>query len=502
MKRRGKWTGLALFAAWVGLLAACASGGTAVSDETAAPSASAAEPYEVVMGFPVLGDVPKDLQQVEDAISKITTDKIKAKVRLMAIPFGQWFQQSNLMLTGNDQLDVMLVDFSHYSEMVSAKRLTPLDELLALHGQGIKDVLGYKLGVARVNGKIYTVPTNQLPLGGSAIYMRKDLFDQTGLDLNRVKSVDDLDRVFKAVKESNPQIAVLAPNVQGAMPLTTAFAASGEYDSLLDGLGVVKNSDGGRKVVDWYETPEYSFALKKLRSWYVAGYLPKNAATLRTNNTEQVKSGKAFALIDSDKPAAEKQQSAVVGREMVKVSLQPPLVTSAGVLGLTWAIPAHNSRNPAKAMEFLNLIYTDKDIVNLINFGIEGKHYVKKSENVISILPGDGYRMRQSYMFGNAHLTYQTDTEDPKAREKGSAFEAAMAKSNTLGFTPDLDDVKTEVAAVKNVVAQYVPALETGSVNPDKVLPQFIEKLKAAGIDKIIAEKQKQLDAWLAAGRK
>jgi putative aldouronate transport system substrate-binding protein len=29
-------------------------------------------------------------------------------------------------------------------------------------------------------------------------------------------------------------------------------------------------------------------------------------------------------------------------------------------------------------------------------------------------------------------------------------------------------------------------------------LPEFIEKLKLAGADIIIAEKQKQLDAWLA----
>jgi putative aldouronate transport system substrate-binding protein len=33
-------------------------------------------------------------------------------------------------------------------------------------------------------------------------------------------------------------------------------------------------------------------------------------------------------------------------------------------------------------------------------------------------------------------------------------------------------------------------------VNPDKVLPEFISKLKAAGIDKVIAEKQRQLNLW------
>lgn len=31
-----------------------------------------------------------------------------------------------------------------------------------------------------------------------------------------------------------------------------------------------------------------------------------------------------------------------------------------------------------------------------------------------------------------------------------------------------------------------------------EVLPKFLEDLNAAGIDKVVAEKQTQLDAWLA----
>ena len=48
-------------------------------------------------------------------------------------------------------------------------------------------------------------------------------------------------------------------------------------------------------------------------------------------------------------------------------------------------------------------------------------------------------------------------------------------------------------------MGQYVPALETGSVNPDVVLPEFLEALEAAGIQECIAENQKQLDQWLEA---
>ena len=45
------------------------------------------------------------------------------------------------------------------------------------------------------------------------------------------------------------------------------------------------------------------------------------------------------------------------------------------------------------------------------------------------------------------------------------------------------------------MVAQYVPTLESGSVDVDTYYPQFISALKAAGIDTVIAEKQAQFDA-------
>lgn len=52
------------------------------------------------------------------------------------------------------------------------------------------------------------------------------------------------------------------------------------------------------------------------------------------------------------------------------------------------------------------------------------------------------------------------------------------------------------MTAVYNIVDQYRRGLESGVLDPDKELPAFLGKLQSAGIDKIIAEKQKQLDEW------
>jgi putative aldouronate transport system substrate-binding protein len=70
------------------------------------------------------------------------------------------------------------------------------------------------------------------------------------------------------------------------------------------------------------------------------------------------------------------------------------------------------------------------------------------------------------------------------------------AVSPALGFTFDNSSVSNEESAVLNVINEYLPGLNTGSVDPEVEIPKFIDKLKAAGLDKIIAAKQTQLDAW------
>ena len=55
-----------------------------------------------------------------------------------------------------------------------------------------------------------------------------------------------------------------------------------------------------------------------------------------------------------------------------------------------------------------------------------------------------------------------------------------------------------EIAATSNVRNKYYKALIVGAVDPDEYLPKMNEELKAAGMDTIIAESQKQLDAYLA----
>jgi putative aldouronate transport system substrate-binding protein len=58
--------------------------------------------------------------------------------------------------------------------------------------------------------------------------------------------------------------------------------------------------------------------------------------------------------------------------------------------------------------------------------------------------------------------------------------------------------VKTEVANCQAVIDELYYAVALGSVDPDEYQPKLVAKLKAAGSEKIVAEKQKQIDEWKA----
>ena len=60
--------------------------------------------------------------------------------------------------------------------------------------------------------------------------------------------------------------------------------------------------------------------------------------------------------------------------------------------------------------------------------------------------------------------------------------------------------VRTEYAAVNDVISTYRTSLECGVVDDvDGVLDQFIRDLETAGINRIIEANQKALDEWVAA---
>ena len=113
--------------------------------------------------------------------------------------------------------------------------------------------------------------------------------------------------------------------------------------------------------------------------------------------------------------------------------------------------------------------------------------------------------MRQSsnyavpnYSLGNLSLVYLKEDDPDDLREQVDKINESAVESTMLGFTPDLEPIKNEIAAITNVNKEFRPALMTGSVDIEENLAKFNAKLKEAGLDKVIETLQSQLNEWKA----
>jgi putative aldouronate transport system substrate-binding protein len=133
---------------------------------------------------------------------------------------------------------------------------------------------------------------------------------------------------------------------------------------------------------------------------------------------------------------------------------------------------------------------------------MEGKHFTTPSNNVVKVPDGmtagqTGYSPGINWEFGNQFLNYLWDNEDPQKWDKYKEFNAAAKPSTILGFSYDAEPVKNEEAAIVNINNTFIDGLSTGILDPVADLAKFIDKMKKAGLDKIIAEKQKQIDEFM-----
>ena len=101
-------------------------------------------------------------------------------------------------------------------------------------------------------------------------------------------------------------------------------------------------------------------------------------------------------------------------------------------------------------------------------------------------------------MFGDQFKSYLFTTEDPKKWDLFKTFNESAKPLASAGFAFDDTNVKNEVAACTNVVKEFDPGLNVGSVDPEVYIPKYRDKLKAAGEDKILTEINKQYKTWQA----
>ena len=491
-------------------MAACGSSGSSSSSGSNSSAASGStadandegEPYTVTMVMQ--GSTQPDEERIEEKINEILEPALNAKLDLVVLPWASATQQLQLMLSGDEKVDLVYINASPALQYMHSGQIIDMSELIDKYGTNLKEIFGEeRLKANSVDGFVYGVPTQTERGSIPAIFMRKDLVEKYSINTDEIKQPQDMEKVFETVQAGEPDMTMLFSINEGDTPVTRLFRGDALGDSYY--CGVLMDQTNSTTVENFFATDWFKDTTTMLYDWYQKGYISKDAGTNTENWRTVCKAGNLFSLFFAYHPGTPVEFQSSTGYEFEIVPFyDAPIVNSTAYSNIMYGI-AQNSENPDKAMQVLDYIYGSPEIMNLLNWGEEGVDYVvEDEENGIINYPDGvsadnvGYSLNLGWELPNEFIAYKWDGSDPELWDKMSDFNASGTESKALGFIFDNTNYTNQVAALSNVVSQYSGALYSGSGDPEELIPQFLEALDDAGIDEIIAAKQEQLDAYLA----
>lgn len=456
------------------------------------------ESVELKMIMVSVGFNLEDAEAVEEKLNEYIQPKIHATVDIEWLDMGEYINQMNLKLTGGETIDIMPTFGTMLSSLYGQEFLTDMSGLIQEYGQDIVAAVGEDyLKAGEIDGKLYSVPVMTAFAKENCLIYRTDIAEECGVDLSSVKEVSDLTPILAQIHEKHPEYTLIVANSN-----SESMLREWAWDGLGDEYGVLMDPTNSTTIANLYETEEYKEYVTLMHEWYEAGYIMTDAATTSDNLTTIFDSGTAFGTIAKNYPGNVESKFGMSQYEFAAIPLGEPFASTNQVTDNVMTIPV-NAAHPEKAMEFLNLLYSDATVQNYMCYGIEGQNYrvVDEEKGIVDYLEGENMmtcKYVNKYLVGNPLIAYTEAISPEGIHETLIDYNLNANRSKALGFSYNSANVSNEISALSNVCSKYRRGLECGSLDPETELPKFIQELKAAGIDKVVEEKQTQLDAWLA----
>ena len=448
------------------------------------------------------------LQEVETALNAITIPEIGVKVNMEITDVGTYMSQVGMRIVSGESIDLFttfVMGSASFGTMLNNGQLMDITDMLAEYAPETMELLPEEmLAAASREGKVYGVPTYTNYVTKNYWVCQKEIFEGAGLDAEQIKTLDDVHKALVKIKEVYPDKIPLGGN-SFVFPGGQSYElATGQHVDAVGTPGAAyiqyENEGYETKVVNRYESENFKLLVQTLKAWDEEGLIDRdmamNASEMWYLNPKIVSSFESQNYMEM----ASMEQAA--GQEYEFVELSSNNISGGQMLMLTSTVPV-TAKQPESAVKFLNLLYTNQEVKNLVSFGIEGKHWEFKEDGRIGFPEGvdesnSGYYMGSERLFGNVFLNYVWDNMDGDVMEKEKELMDHAAYSTLLGFSFNSDPVSTEEAQLSAVKDEYFNTL-LGGGGDERTYQAFIDKLYASGLELYIGEVQKQLDEWMAA---
>lgn len=448
-----------------------------------------------VLSWMLPGNKESDLKTVVDAANKILEEKIGATLDMQIVDAGAFDEKMKMIMASNTPFDLCFTGYVNtYINAVNNESLMPLTDLIKKEApELLENTPDYFLKDATVRGEIYAVPNVQVGFRKSSNFIKKSIADKYNFDVNSLKTQNDLEPLLKQIKENETNLYPYRPSFGIDM-----WVQEG-YEVIL-GQIAIKSDGSSKKAVILRDTEEYKRGVNTLYDWYKKGYIRSDVASAGDDSMDY-NAGKYAISQSTWKPGAEASTSTKMGEDYVCASPLENYVYRGFSRQTMTAIGA-NSKNPEKAIKLISEVNKNKELYNILCFGIEGKHYNLNDDGRVVLVKDSGYNPNSDWKFGNQFNALLLEKHDADVWEETERLNQEAQKSPILGFDYNVDNIESEVAQINAILGEYYSAINQGSQDPASYTETMAKRLKDAGEDKVLADIQKQLDEFFANSEK
>lgn len=481
--------------------------------QPADPKADLSEQVDLV-GY-IIGDIPRDAQMVEDEINKKLKADLNATIKWGWLAWSDYESKYSLVLASGEQVDFIYAGpwCGFYSE-ARKNAFMPLDELLPKYAPKLLERIpeeGWRQ--AKYNGKTYLIPQQSTYAGPPGLMYREDLREKYGTP--EIKKLEDFEPYFAAIKK----------NEQGMIPFN---ASQQELSWLLlysymtqngfDGVDASSSSVLPKGLVYGFEdevpnlkilseTPEYTAYAKLVKSWADQGFWTTKVIGNKTASAEMFQQGKSSAFWMNGENVHIESKNYAANHPDWKLKFWWPVTPQGHVKPYPYVDSSialsGNCENPERTLMVVEKLLTTQEYYDLMKYGIKGTHWIENADGSTG-LPDGVTSENTGYSYNSNAIAWmiikdlkRPEPEKANYKEYFDAFDQQLYSPKMIVFPLQIENIKSEVATTGDVISQYMDPVTLGfSKDVDKDIATLNEKLKTAGMQKILEETRKQVEAF------
>lgn len=453
--------------------------------------------YTVAIQIVILpGSHIANKQAYEEAINAITVPAINCKIDLQEVWISDLIDETSFSIANDYKVDLIHIGTTNRLDNAASKdMLLDLNDKNLLQNRGTQLITLFHdtLNYGNVHGKQLAIPATIYNAASSGFLYNKTMADQYGIDIPENGTIADLENALYAIHEADPAVYpyYVGGGTMNILSWLTCYETFGD-ESCAGAIMDIEHTS----IENLYATDIFRDYCLKMYQWRKDGLIVSDISDAEIGQNYFL-NNQSFVLSSTLDLHSMVKYFSTNHLEIGWCKTSEEYVTHQSATEYMWGIAA-NSKRPDKAMDMLNFIYSNPDVAQILNYGLEGIDY-----EYLSGQPGK-IHLNQTYIpdflvIGNdKDMVFPDTSNDTFINE---ALNTNATESKTVDYVFDDSECITQVNKIKSVITSYLPVLQNGLCESKEAtlnkLDEFIGELQKAGIDDVIAENQKQLNTFL-----